>query len=126
VCGADTRRTDGEPLTTPEQPISIAQLPRARINASWLPSAWVAYLILGCLITTAYFTILDPTLQDPVYNLLGISAVGAIAIGIWRWNPVRRRGWILLAVGGGAPGRRRRDDQLPDEPGWQHAIPVGC
>ena len=99
VAGADTRPTAGEPLTTPEQPISIAQLPRARINASVLPSAWVAYLILGCLIATAYFTILDPTLQDPVYNLLGISAVGAIAIGIWRWNPVRRRGWILLAVG---------------------------
>ena len=74
-------------------------LPRARLNLPALARAWVVYLVLGCLVVAAYFTILAPSLQDPVYNLLGISSVGATALGIWRWRPARQRAWILLAVG---------------------------
>ena len=74
-------------------------LPRARLNLPALARAWVVYLVLGCLVVAAYFTIVAPSLQDPVYNFLGISSVGATALGIWRWRPARQRAWILLAVG---------------------------
>ena len=66
-------------------------LPRARLNLPALARAWVVYLVLGCLVVAAYFTILAPSLQDPVYNLLGISSVGATALGIWRWRAGRQR-----------------------------------
>ena len=76
-------------------------LPRPRFCLSVLARAWVVYLVLGCLVVAAYFTILSPAQQDPVYNLLGISATGAIAIGIWRWRPAPMSAWIVLAAGVG-------------------------
>src|SRR5664280_1057124 len=97
--GIDPGPPAGDPSTTPELPVSLAMLPRARLNLPALARAWVVYLVLGCLVVAAYFTILAPSLQGPVYNLLGISSVGATALGIWRWRPARQRAWILLAVG---------------------------
>ncbi len=74
---------------------------RSRLGLSALAQAWVVYLVLGCLVVAAYFTVLDPTLQDPVYNLLGISATAAVAVGIWRWRPAPMWAWIVLAAGVG-------------------------
>lgn len=98
-CGPDPGHTAGGSSTTPELPFAITAPTRPRFTLSVLAQGWVIYLILGCLVVAAYFTILDSTLQDPVYNLLGISAVGATALGIWRWRPARQRAWILLAAG---------------------------
>ena len=97
--GPDLGRTAGGSSTTPELPFATTVPSRTRLDLSVLARAWVIYLILGCLVVAAYFTILAPSLQDPVYNLLGISAVCATAFGIWRWRPARQRAWILLAVG---------------------------
>jgi diguanylate cyclase (GGDEF)-like protein/PAS domain S-box-containing protein len=60
---------------------------------------WGAYLAVGALVCAAY--LFAPPLKGngPVMNLVGLSPVLAILVGIRLHRPASRRPWLLLAAG---------------------------
>src|SRR5215831_19476887 len=60
---------------------------------------WIAYLGLGALGGLAYYALPPVAKSGPFFNLLGLSSVAAIAVGIRFNRPERRLPWVLLAVG---------------------------
>ena len=63
------------------------------------PPAWLAYLALGALLTAAYVLLPPFRGSGPVMNLLGISPVVAIVVGVRMHRPAARATWALFAVG---------------------------
>jgi hypothetical protein len=63
------------------------------------PPAWLAYLTAGALLTAAY--VLVPPLKGsgPVMNLLGLSPVVAILVGVRLHRPRSVAPWGFFAVG---------------------------
>jgi diguanylate cyclase (GGDEF)-like protein/PAS domain S-box-containing protein len=60
---------------------------------------WQAYLVAGALVTALY-AFVDPFAgSGPVINLLGLSPVIAILVGIRRNRPASRGPWMWFAVG---------------------------
>jgi len=55
--------------------------------------------VVGFAAVAGYFVALDRAAQDTAYNLCGISAVGAIVVGIRLWRPARVQAWMMLAAG---------------------------
>jgi diguanylate cyclase (GGDEF)-like protein len=63
---------------------------------SWV---WCIYLLLGVLVTSAYFLLPSVTAKNIVFVLVGISAAGAIVAGILVHRPGHPLSWWLLAWG---------------------------
>ncbi len=65
--------------------------------------AWRLYLLLGVLSTSGYFFISSATTRDLVYNvvgnIVGVSTVAAVLIGMRLYRPGRPLPWQLFAVG---------------------------
>ena len=67
------------------------------------PRPWLLFLLLGLLSASGYLFI--PSLEtrnlvyDVVNNVVGLSAVAAIVVGIRLYRPVRALPWYLFAVG---------------------------
>jgi len=60
---------------------------------------WIAYLGLGALGGCAYYFVPPMAKSGPFFNVLGLSSVVAIAVGIRLNRPDRRLPWVLLAAG---------------------------
>jgi diguanylate cyclase (GGDEF)-like protein/PAS domain S-box-containing protein len=60
---------------------------------------WIAYLGLGALGGLAYYALPPVAKSGPFFNLLGLSSVAALAIGIRLHRPEGRLPWVLVAVG---------------------------
>ena len=61
--------------------------------------AWRLYLAAGVLGTALYLTVAPFTGSAPFMNLLGLSGVLAVAVGIGWHRPVSRRAWWCFVVG---------------------------
>jgi diguanylate cyclase (GGDEF)-like protein/PAS domain S-box-containing protein len=60
---------------------------------------WQAYLVAGALVTALY-AFVDPFAgSGPVFNLLGLSPVVAIIVGVRCHKPATRGPWLWFAVG---------------------------
>jgi diguanylate cyclase (GGDEF)-like protein/PAS domain S-box-containing protein len=60
---------------------------------------WQLYLGAGALLCALYVWVPPFAASGPVFNLLGLSPVVAIVIGIRRYKPASRGPWIWFAVG---------------------------
>ncbi len=63
------------------------------------PPLWAAYLLLGALACAAYLLPGPQQGNGPLMNLIGLSPVVAILVGIRLHRPVARPAWLLLAAG---------------------------
>jgi diguanylate cyclase (GGDEF)-like protein len=63
------------------------------------PRAWLLYLLAGILATGGYFLLPSASTQDVFYNLVGLSSVAAIMVGVRMHRPVRPLHWYVLALG---------------------------
>jgi diguanylate cyclase (GGDEF)-like protein/PAS domain S-box-containing protein len=63
------------------------------------PPAWLAYLGVGALLTAAYLLLPPFKGSGPVMNLLGLSAVVAILVGVRLHRPRSSAPWAFFAVG---------------------------
>ena len=69
---------------------------RARLSA--LP-LWQAYLVVGALICALYVFVPPFAGSGPVMNLLGLSPVIAILVGLRLHRPASRSPWLWFALG---------------------------
>ena len=69
---------------------------RARLSAVPL---WQAYLVVGAIITALYVFVPPFAGSGPVFNLLGLSPVIAILVGLRRHRPVSPGPWRWFALG---------------------------
>jgi diguanylate cyclase (GGDEF)-like protein/PAS domain S-box-containing protein len=60
---------------------------------------WAAYLALGALACVAYVFVAPLKGSGPLMNLIGLTPVLAIFLGIRRYKPAAARAWSLLAAG---------------------------
>lgn len=67
----------------------------ARLRAS----AWSIYLLLGLLATAGYFALPSANAQSLAYDVLGLTAVAAMLLGIRLHRPAARLPWYFLALG---------------------------
>jgi signal transduction histidine kinase len=67
-----------------------------RGKARWL---WLAYIVGGFALTAAYHSGPAKLRNGPVFNLIGLSAVVAILLGMWLNKPPSRAPWNLFALG---------------------------
>jgi diguanylate cyclase (GGDEF)-like protein/PAS domain S-box-containing protein len=63
------------------------------------PPIWLAYLCAGALLTAAYLLVPPLKGSGPVINLLGLSPVVAIVVGMRLHRPRSIAPWILFAAG---------------------------
>src|SRR4051812_27066173 len=61
--------------------------------------AWAAYLACGALACALYVAVPPLKGSGPLMNLIGLSPVVAIVVGIRRHRPSSKLPWILLAAG---------------------------
>jgi hypothetical protein len=75
--------------------------PTARPRVAFLrrPPLWAAYLVTGALLCAAYVGLPGLEGNGPLMNLLGLSPVVAILVGIRLHRPASRLPWLLLAAG---------------------------
>ncbi|MGZ6674467.1 MAG: PAS domain S-box protein, partial [Solirubrobacteraceae bacterium] len=60
---------------------------------------WQIYLGAGALLTALYVWVPPFAASGPVFNLLGLSPVVAIIVGVRRYKPASRGPWTWFAVG---------------------------
>jgi diguanylate cyclase (GGDEF)-like protein/PAS domain S-box-containing protein len=60
---------------------------------------WQLYLGAGALLTALYVWVPPFAASGPVFNLLGLSPVVAIVVGIRRYRPASAGPWVWFAVG---------------------------
>ena len=60
---------------------------------------WQIYLGAGALLTALYVWVPPFAASGPVFNLLGLSPVVAIIVGVRRYKPASRGPWRWFAVG---------------------------
>ncbi len=60
--------------------------------------AWLAYLVGGAVVLTAYVFV-RPIRVGPLFNLIGLSAAVVIVLGVRAHPPRQRLAWYLVAVG---------------------------
>ena len=70
---------------------------RARL---WVVPAWAAYLVFGAVLCALYLCGRRRSKgSGPLMNLIGLSPVVAIVVGIRRHRPASKLPWLLLAAG---------------------------
>jgi hypothetical protein len=74
------------------------QLPSPRDGRTQTSRPWLYWLVGAALATVAYFFVPDRN-QVFVYDLIGLSAVGAMFVGLRVSRPEPRSAWVLLAFG---------------------------
>lgn len=62
-------------------------------------SPWLPYGLGASLIIPIYFAVTHSVLQSVIYDVVGLTSVIAILIGIRRYQPRVRSPWILFAIG---------------------------
>jgi diguanylate cyclase (GGDEF)-like protein/PAS domain S-box-containing protein len=69
--------------------------------APWrrLAAPWVVYLAVGALACALYLGVAPLKGSGPLMNLIGLSPVVAILLGVRRYRPPSRVPWYLLAAG---------------------------
>jgi diguanylate cyclase (GGDEF)-like protein/PAS domain S-box-containing protein len=60
---------------------------------------WQLYLTAGALLCALYVWVPPFAASGPVFNVLGLSPVVAIVVGIRRYKPASRGPWVWFAVG---------------------------
>ena len=60
---------------------------------------WIAYLVVGAVLTGAYLWFPPLKGNGPLINLLGLSSSIAIGVGIYLHRPRARAAWFLFIVG---------------------------
>src|SRR5439155_19219936 len=60
---------------------------------------WLGYLVVGALGGLAYYVLPPVAKSGPFFNVLGISSVIAILVGVRLNRPERRLPWLLFAAG---------------------------
>ncbi len=60
---------------------------------------WRAYVAAGLVAIVAYWVMPAGIAQDVIYEVVGLSCVAAIAIGVHRHRPARRAPWLLMFAG---------------------------
>jgi len=65
----------------------------------WLTHVWVAYLVVGALLTLAYVAAPHLKGNGPLINLLGLSSSLAIVAGVLMHRPRAWVAWLLMAFG---------------------------
>ena len=63
------------------------------------PALWQLYLGAGALLAALYVWVPPFAGSGPVFNLLGLSPVVAIVVGVRRYKPASRGPWVWFAVG---------------------------
>jgi diguanylate cyclase (GGDEF)-like protein/PAS domain S-box-containing protein len=63
------------------------------------PALWQAYLLVGALLTACYVWLPPLAGSGPVMNVLGLSPVVAILVGLRRHKPASSLPWLFFAVG---------------------------
>jgi diguanylate cyclase (GGDEF)-like protein/PAS domain S-box-containing protein len=63
------------------------------------PPLWIAYLAAGAALTALYLTLPPFRGSAPVMNVLGLSPVIAILVGLKLHRPASRGPWLLFALG---------------------------
>ena len=63
-----------------------------------LEHAWLVYLVLGTIANGAYF-LLSGIAQDIMYNLIGVSALIAILVGVRQHRPGSSLPWYVVVFG---------------------------
>jgi diguanylate cyclase (GGDEF)-like protein/PAS domain S-box-containing protein len=63
------------------------------------PALWQSYLLLGALLTALYVWVPPLAGSGPVMNVLGLSPVIAILVGLRRHRPATTLPWLFFAVG---------------------------
>jgi diguanylate cyclase (GGDEF)-like protein/PAS domain S-box-containing protein len=63
------------------------------------PALWQMYLIVGAVLTALYVWVPPFAASGPVMNLLGLSPVIAIVVGVRRYKPTSALPWLFFAVG---------------------------
>jgi hypothetical protein len=74
----------------------VSTLARARAA---LAQIWVAYLVVGAVLTAAYLFAPHLKGNGPLINALGLSSSIAIVAGVLMHKPRARVAWLLLAGG---------------------------
>jgi diguanylate cyclase (GGDEF)-like protein/PAS domain S-box-containing protein len=67
--------------------------------AYWRSYAWVWYVAVGAVLTSAYVAFPPLVASGPLINLLGLSSSVAIGVGIWMHQPRARTAWLLFVLG---------------------------
>jgi diguanylate cyclase (GGDEF)-like protein/PAS domain S-box-containing protein len=70
-----------------------------RFWGNWRANAWLWYLGVTGTLTAAYFFVPGLKGSGPLINLLGLSGVVAIAVGIWIQKPAASLAWWLFVLG---------------------------
>jgi diguanylate cyclase (GGDEF)-like protein/PAS domain S-box-containing protein len=63
------------------------------------PALWQSYLLIGALLCALYVWVPPFAGSGPVMNLLGLSPVLAIVVGLKRYRPASRGPWWFFAIG---------------------------
>jgi hypothetical protein len=69
------------------------------VHATRRLALWQIYLGAGALLTALYVWVPPFAASGPVFNLLGLSPVVAIVVGVRRYKPASRGPWRWFAVG---------------------------
>jgi diguanylate cyclase (GGDEF)-like protein/PAS domain S-box-containing protein len=64
-----------------------------------LGPAWAVYLALGAVLCGLYLAVPPLKGSGPLMNLIGLSPVVAILVGVRRYRPAAKLAWLLLAAG---------------------------
>jgi diguanylate cyclase (GGDEF)-like protein/PAS domain S-box-containing protein len=64
-----------------------------------LGPAWAVYLALGVILCALYVAVPPLKGSGPLMNLIGLSPVIAILVGVRRYRPAAKLAWLLLAAG---------------------------
>ncbi len=64
-----------------------------------LGPAWAVYLALGAVLCALYVAVPPFKGSGPLMNLIGLSPVVAILVGVRRYRPAAKLAWLLLAAG---------------------------
>lgn len=86
-----------EPSLTRRAPVLR---PHVRVvGRKYRPSLWQAYLLAGALICALYVFVPPFARSGPVFNLLGLSPIVAILVGLRLHRPASPGPWRWFAVG---------------------------
>jgi diguanylate cyclase (GGDEF)-like protein/PAS domain S-box-containing protein len=71
----------------------------AKASLGWRAWAWLLYVSLGVLATGVYFLLPSLAAQNVFFNLVGVTAVAVIVMGVLLHRPSYPTTWWLLALG---------------------------
>lgn len=64
-----------------------------------VPNLWISYLVIGAIAIGVSYLIPNAILGAVIFEVIGLSAVAALIVGVRLHQPVRRTAWYLMAAG---------------------------